>query len=244
MPTVNIGHRGHAGSTENTLAAFHEAAAMGADMVEFDVQLSSDGIPVLFHDYTLKRLTGRKGSIRKRTAKYLTNLELPKSLRIPTLRDVLVTVAPQIPLNIELKYNRPHYRPLVEAVCGLVKNLNLERRVIISSFLHESIRLINRYYPEIATAPLYLTAWNGDPHIDDLRLLSHRRGWKNELPFERPGLVLYHKMIDEELAQRLHDLKLTIMTYTVDEPEEMQRLIDLGVEGLITNRPDLLAKLA
>ena len=212
-------------------------------MVEFDVQLSSDGVPLLFHDYTLKRMTGKKGSIRKRTAKYLTNVELPKSMRIPTLRDVLVTIAPQIPLNIELKYNRPHYRPLVEAVCGLVSSLNLQSRVIISSFLHDAIRLVNRYHPDIATAPLYLTAWNGAPHIDDLRLLSHRKGWKNDLPFERPGLVLYHKMIDEELAQKLHDLKLTIMTYTVDEAEEMERLIGLGVKGIITNRPDVLANL-
>lgn len=238
-----IGHRGHWKTAENTIRSFHEAVDAGADMIEFDVQLSKDGIPLVFHDYSLKRMAGRGGSVRSRTSKHLTNIPLSDDTRIPTLKEALSELLPRVPVNIEMKYNHVHYRPLVKAVGECVRELGAEKRVLVSSFLHYSLQLMNRFFPAITTAPLYLTRWTGPPYDDELESWAKQNDWDNELPFRRPGLVLHHAMIDEMMVAKLKKLDLVLLSYTVDEPEEMMRLIDLEIQGIITNRPEKLKEL-
>jgi len=241
--TLNIGHRGHAGATENTLVAFHGAVDMGADMVELDVQLTKDGVPVVFHDYTFKRLAKRPGGVKNRTASHSARIELVGGGQIPKLRDVLIELVPRIPVNVEIKYNHLHYRPLVHAVGQVITELNMESRILVSSFLHQSLDLMQRYYPRVVTAPLFLESWTGPPHDDDLRLLSESPSKVHSLPFQRPAVVLHHKMIDAVMAKKFRELDLTFLCFTVDEVEEMERLIALGVDGIITNHPERLAEL-
>lgn len=235
-----IGHRGHWKTVENTVRSFHEAVDLGAQMIEFDVQLSKDGVPIVFHDYSLRRMTGRTGSVRSRTARHLAAIAMAQDTRIPTLRETLEQLVPRVPVNIELKYNHVHYRPLVKAVGDCVRELGFENRVLVSSFLHHSLLLMNRFYPEIPTAPLYLTRWNGPPYEDDMEIWSKLPDWETELPFKRPGLVVHHAMIDEKLAVRTRELNLTLLCYTVDDPAEMDRLIELTIDGIITNQPETL----
>jgi glycerophosphoryl diester phosphodiesterase len=237
--TLNIGHRGHKGATENTVPGFHEAIDMGAVMVELDVQLSKDGVPIVFHDYTFRRMAGWPGGVKRRTAAHIAKIELKGGGHIPTLREALTDLLPRIPVNIEMKYNHLHYRPLVHAVAQVIQDLEAESRVFVSSFLHQSLQLMNRYYPELVTAPLYLNRWTGPPHDDDLELMAER-GWKSELPFQRPAAVLHYPMIDQAVADKFRELDLTLLTFTVDEIDEMERLIGLGVDGIVTNRPDRL----
>lgn len=239
LPLI-IGHRGHWKTAENTIRSFHESIDLGAQMLEFDVQLSKDGIPMVFHDYTLKRMTGRAGSVKGRTARHLSTIALPGGTSIPTLRRALEEIAHRVPVNIELKYDHPHFRPLVTAVGECVRELGLTKRVLVSSFLHHSLILMNRFFPEIPTAPLYLTRWNGPPYLDDMELWSREPDWDTEVPFKRPGMVVHHPMIDEEMARRAKELGLTLLCYTVDDPEEMDRLIGLEIDGIITNQPETL----
>lgn len=239
-PPVNIAHRGHAKSLENTLKSFHESIDIGGQMLELDVRLSKDGIPIVFHDNTLRRVTGRRsGSISSRTSSFLTQLDLGDGQRICTLELALQELAPRVPINVEMKFNHLNYRPLVYAVCEVIERLGV-RDVLVSSFFHQSLEILNREWPYIPTAPLFGGA-TGEPHIDDLKRLSRaRRYWRNTLPFDGPAAVVKHTMIDRSLVKSFSARKLSLLCYTVDEAEEMNRLIDLGIDGIITNRPDIL----
>ncbi|MFA5504465.1 MAG: glycerophosphodiester phosphodiesterase [Vulcanimicrobiota bacterium] len=240
-PPVIIGHRGHALALENTLQSFHESVDMGAAMLELDVRLSKDGIPVVFHDNSLNRITGRKsGSISSRTSVFLTQIDLGSGQRISTLDNALKELIPRIPVNIEMKFNHLHYRPLVFAVIEVIQKNNAQDKVLVSSFFHQSLEILNRNAPHIPTAPLFGRA-TGPPHDDDLKRLSRsRKNWINALPFEHPAAVLAWDTIDAAMVKRFKQHKLSLLTYTVDNPEDMERLWALGVDGIITNRPDLL----
>jgi glycerophosphoryl diester phosphodiesterase len=238
---VNIAHRGHALNLENTLESFHESIDMGAAMLELDVRLSKDGVPIVFHDNSLTRITGRKsGSISSRTSTFLTQLDLGAGKRICKLNDALRELIPRIPVNIEMKFTHMEYRPLVFAVLDTVRKNQAQDRVLISSFFHQSLEILNRSEPHVPTAPLFGKI-TGRPHSDDLKRLSRsRKNWKNSLPFENPAAVVGRDMVSEELVKRFRKSKLTLLTYTVDEPEGMISMAELGVDGIITNRPDRL----
>lgn len=236
---INIGHRGHARTTENTLKSLHEAIDLGAEMLEMDVQLTSDGVPIVFHDRTLRRMVKKSGAVAARTGKFLTQVDLGQGLRIPSLAEALRELTPRVPINIELKFKDWNYRPLVTAVCEEVTKLGVERKILLSSFHHKAVDIARRVAPAIAAAQLFGRN-TGLPHADDFEHLKGLKQEPNDLVFQRPAAVVYHKMIDEELAQAFHRADLTLLTYTVDEPEEMIRMRDLGVHGIITNRPDVL----
>ena len=226
---------------ENTLESFHESIDMGAAMLEFDVRLSKDGVPIVFHDNSLSRITGRKsGSISSRTSAFLTQIDLGAGKRICKLEEALEELVPRIPVNIELKFNHLHYRPLVFAVLDVIERKQAQANVLVSSFFHQSLEILNRKNPQVPTAPLFGKT-TGLPHDDDLKRLSkYRKHWINDLPFEHPAAVVACDMIDREMVKRFRRSKLTLLTYTVDETQEMERLSDLGVDGIITNRPDRL----
>lgn len=240
-PPVNIAHRGHAMTLENTLESFHESVDMGAAMLELDVRLSKDGVPIVFHDNSLTRITGRRsGSVSSRTSAFLTQLDLGAGKRISKLDDALRELIPRIPVNIELKFSHMEYRPLVFAVIETILKNNAERNVLVSSFFHQSIEILNREKPNIATAPLFGKT-TGYPHPDDLKRLSrYRKHWQNDLPFENPAAVVSWHMVDKSMVKQFRRSKLTLLTYTVDDPEWMIKMADLGVDGIITNRPDTL----
>lgn len=210
-------------------------------MLELDVRLSKDGIPIVFHDNSLARVTGRRsGSVSSRTSSFLVNLDLGEGFRICTLEQALSELLPRIPVNVELKFSSLNYRPLVLAVGQLIERLEAQERVLVSSFFHQSIEILNRHWPHIATAPLFGRE-TGPVHPDDFKRLSKsRKEWKNRLPFPHPAAVLHFPMIDAALVREFSKRELTLLTYTVDEPEEMKRLIGLGVDGIITNRPGIL----
>ena len=246
QPPVIIGHRGHAESLENTLNSFRESIQFGSQMLELDVRLSKDRVPMVCHDSTLRRVTGGKpGSIGDRTSKHLLSLEFGEGHRFTTLEGALRELTPLVPVNVELKFQIFDYRPLVEAVCEVIRNLGVGPRILVSSFFHDSLKLAQRNIPEVSVAPLF-GKLTGPPHKDDLAVVFARKLRAcpvEEYPFSGGAAVVSWKMIDEALAQRFKKAKATLITYTVDDPEEMRRLIDLGIDGIITNRPKILKAL-
>ncbi len=244
QPPIIIGHRGHADSLENTLISFRESIAQGAQMLELDVRLSKDMVPMVCHDATVTRISGKRGSIADRTAKHLLNLDLGKGFRISTLEAALEELVPRVPINIELKFQRPDYRPLVNAVCDVVEKLGAGPRILVSSFFHASLEVVKRRVPEMSIAPLF-GSLTGLPHEDDLEVVFGRPIRQHEAgiyPFHGRAAVVSWKMIDEALAQRFAEGNGTLLTYTVDDPAEMKRLIGLGIDGIITNRPAVAVK--
>ncbi len=215
-------------------------------MLELDVRLSKDLVPIVMHDSTLHRVTGgRPGTVGSRTASHLTKLELGPGMRILTLHEALSELVPQVPVNVELKFNRPDYRPLVNAVCDVIETLDVAPRILISSFYHSALEVVEKRLPDVEVAPLF-GSLTGLPHEDDLVKVFTRplgRRGANEVPIPGRAAVVSWKMIDKALVGRFEEGGGTLLTYTVDAPAEMVRLIRLGIDGIITNRPALLVKM-
>ena len=165
MMTLIFAHRGSAGThPENTMDAFIAAEKFGADGIELDVQLTSDGEIVVIHDTTLDRTTSGTGNVRDFTLselkKLLANYHykhfFKRASRIPSLREVFEWMeGNNLFCNIELKNNDVSYEGLEDKVLALIKDFGFEKRIVISSFNHYSLVYCKRACPEIETAPLY-----------------------------------------------------------------------------------------
>ena len=236
-----IGHRGHDQGPENTVESFLDAVESGAEMLELDVWLTADGVPVVYHDEFLMVGGENRGRIAQHTAVALQEIELEGGLRIPTLERVFTQLLPRVPLNIELKFYNLHYRPLVGAVLDLVRQFKAERKLLVSSFFHQSLEIVQRAEPSLATAPIFGVP-TGPPHQHDLEKLATLGPWRSRIGFHRPAAVVDYLMLDEKVVRDFKKLKLALVAYTVDEPEDMRRMQRLGVEGIITKRPALLRR--
>lgn len=234
---LNLAHRGasrHA--PQNTLAAFIQAAELGADGIELDVHLSADGIPVVIHDFNLDATTNGTGAVRSKTLAQLKELDAGSKFnpafageQIPTLSQVLETIGHRLLLNIELKSVGWRRDGLEQAVAAEVKKYGLEKRVIFSSFNPFAVRRIKQLLPHVPAGLLY---------APDLPLYL-RRAWLAPLcPHE--ARHPHHSMLTPPSVRALRARGYSINTWTVDEPAEMRRLIELGIDAIITNRPDVL----
>lgn len=233
-------HRGNSSEApENTLAAFHAARGAGAQGVEFDVQLSRDGVPVVIHDERLERTTSGKGWVGEYSLAQLRALEAGQWFgpayageRVPTLAEVLDLFAgSDTVLNIELKTNRIPYPGLVPAVLKEVERLGAQRHVVVSSFNHRSLKELQALNPRIACAAIL-----HDTLVEPWEY-GRRHGFQ--------ALHVHHTQVDAELAESCRSVGLALRAWTVDDVETARRLKELGVDALITNRPrELLAALA
>jgi glycerophosphoryl diester phosphodiesterase len=225
-PTTNvIAHRGaSAAFRENTVDAFAAAREMGADMVELDVRRTADGTLAVHHDAQLAdgRLLADLG-----------RADLPS--HVPTLEDALDACAP-LGVNIEIKNHMgdPDYDEslrLAEAVGALIVERGLHDRVLVSSFnLHDvdRIRAIDRTIP---TAWLTTSVASIAETID--RCVRHGHG----------ALHPHFAFATEGLIDACHAAGLAVNTWTVDDPDLMRRLVDDGIDGIVTNVPDVLVSL-
>jgi len=234
---LNIAHRGASSvAPANTLAAFEKAVELGADGVELDVHLSADGVPVVIHDFTVDATTDGSGRVGEMTLAQLKQLDAGSYFdpafageRIPTLEEVLELAGERLLLNIELKGTSPCDDGLEQAVAALIEQHGLGDRVLFSSFNPFSLRRVKRIAPHIPTGLLYAP---GLP-------LPLRRAWLAPLvPHE--ACHPEHTMVDAHYIAWTRQHGYRVNTWTVDDPEEMRRLIRLGVDGIITNVPDVL----
>jgi len=235
-----LAHRGaRLWAPENTMAAFRLAAEMGADGVELDVQLCKDGEAVVIHDPTVDRTTNGNGRVKDLTLAELQALDAggwfaPQFAgeRIPTLAQVLHELGPRLVLNIELKSTSPFTDGLEAEVVRLVEDANLAHRVILSSFNPVALWRVRRLNPNLTTGLLY------GPHLP----LPLRRRWLQ--PLARPdALHPRWDTVTEQMVVAAHRRRLAVHPWTCEDPESMRRLIDWGVDAIITVRPDLLRDL-
>ena len=236
-PVLNVAHRGaSAAAPGNTLAAFEKAVELGADGVELDVQLSADGVPVIMHDFTVGATTDGSGRVGDLTLAQLRQLDAgvrfaPRfaGQRIPTLAEVLEAFGSQLLFNIELKTTSLRDNGLEQAVVSEVRRQGLDSRVLFSSFNPLSLRRVKKIAPHISAGLLY----------DLNEPLPLRKAW---LAFLAPHEARHphYKMVDARYVAWARKRGYGVNTWTVDDPGEMRRLIRLGVDGIITNVPDLL----
>lgn len=236
------------------MVSFSRAIDQGVELIELDVRLSRDGVPVVIHDERLARVTGRPGTVGQRSARHLSALDAGSwrspefaGARIPTLEEVLEQIAPRVPLNLELKCRRGDPGPLARAVASLLRGWGEPSRFLISSFRHDALPEVTRAWPLLKTAPLY--DWRagleggGWPALGDLEALG-ARPWPGpgEGLWPRPAVALHRRLLTEERARQLDRLGLDWVAWTVNDPEEMERLAGWGAAALISDAPALLRR--
>lgn len=239
MRPLNIGHRGARGlAPENTLAAFQAGMDAGADGVELDVQRTADGHLVVFHDDDLKRICGVSGRIVTSTLAQLRELDAGRHLGpqfagqvIPTLAEVFDLLPAASFVNIEAKRFRLRTDGLEAALVDFIRSRNLYHRCLVSSFNPLILWRIGRMDRRISLGLLY------EP---DLPLLLGQ-AWPRRLMHVH-ALHPWTGQVTAKLVHQAHQEGYRVNTWTVNTPEEMRRVIDLGVDGIITDYPDLLAR--
>ena len=209
-----IGHRGaSAVALENTIAAFEAAIADGADGIEFDVRLSSDGVPVIIHDDTLTR-THR---VRRRVTELTAN-EL-KSVGVPTLRELFGLMAGNnLLLCLEIKSREPE---LPELCCRMVREFGFDERVIVECFDLNVLRSV-----DLRTAALFEPRMYTDQNVID-----------RTLDVGATVLALHHRLARPKLVERAKAADLMVVVWTVDDRAWVPRARSMGIQALITNDP-------
>jgi glycerophosphoryl diester phosphodiesterase len=236
---LNFGHRGASyEAPENTLAAFVRAIELGADGIELDVQLSKDGQLVAIHDATLEATTDGQGRVQNRTLAELKELDAGSwfapafaGQHIPTLQEVIDVVGNRLLLNIELKTRELNGDGLAAAVVTTVKENNLLDRAIVSSFNPLAVWRSRRLEPGLSVGMLY------SPD----QPLPFRRLWLRRL-IRPSALHPHHAALDEATMEWARKRGYRVHAWTVDDPAEMRRLKRIGVDVIITNRPDRLRR--
>jgi len=226
--TLIIGHRGaSADAPENTLAAFRLARAQGADGIEFDVQLSADGWPVVMHDDDVARTTDGEGLVTDMKLADLKALSLADGQKVPTLAEVFEEMGPDFLYNVELKDFRLRDSGLATAVAACVRQFGYYKQVLATSFSPLTVRRARQ-----TLAP--------ETGVGLIRYQQQMKAghWLFEGVADHP----HYSLVDAAYMTWANENKLRVHVWTVDDPDEARRLVDLGVHGLITNKPGFLRK--
>lgn len=211
-------HRGTVGpAPENSIAAFEAAAALGADYVETDVQLTRDGTLVLTHDADLARVAGVSRRVADLTAAEVAGIRLHGGAPLATLPQALSAMKGRAGINIELKRYRDSPPGLVQAVVVAVKAAGMEDKVVIQSFEREQLDEVARLAPDIPLGFL-MSVPAGAPHRLGVDFLSVER-----------------RRINGRFVATAHRSGKRILAWTVSNEADMQQMFRLGIDGLITD---------
>jgi glycerophosphoryl diester phosphodiesterase len=229
---LNIAHRGASGDfPENTLMAFTAAIEAGAQMCELDVQLCADGTAVVIHDETVDRTTGGRGAVATMTLDEIRRLDAGARFgpafagaRVPTLDQVLELVKGRCALNVELKS-----AGVETEVCRLLRAHGAIADTIISSFDWESLGAARALEPAVGLGVL------ADRRADAMLAAAARLHAVSVNP--------RYDLVSRAMVDQAHQAGFKVLTWTIDKPARMRRMIATGVDGIMTNHPARLAAL-
>ena len=233
MSTYILGHRGAMGERpENTSISFKKALDDGADGIEFDVHLTSDGIPVVIHDEKVDRTTNGSGLISLMSLKEIKGLNVTadesnyKKEKILTLKETLDLITPDSRLiNIELKQGPVVYPGLEEKVIGIVRNYNIVDKVIISSFNHYSIKSIKNKYPDIKCGLLYMAGFY--------------QPWDYAVKLGVEAIHPFFASINEQIVRVCKENNIMVNVFGANDPDKIRSLLEMDVDSIITDYPGL-----
>lgn len=246
-PLVFAHRGGGALGPENTLAAFDLGIQAGADGLELDVHLSADGLPVVHHDSTLDRTTSASGPLAARTSAELARVdagcrfagggEFPfrnQGIGIPSLREVLRKY-PDVPIIIEMKVDS---REMGEAVAREVRAAGAAGRVCAAGYGARSAAAARATLPDMACSASH----------NEVRLAVYRSWARRPVRraryggYQVPELTGLLRIVSPRFLRYAHAAGLKVQVWTVDEETDMRRLLAWGVDGLISNHPDLAVR--
>lgn len=233
---LRIAHRGFSSEApENSIESFKKAAKSGIDMVEFDVHETKDGRIIVMHDQTLDRTTDGKGVIKDLTLKEIRKFHEANGEHVPTIEEVIRILRKNCALNIEIKDKH-----LANKVLAIIKKEKIQNKVMISSVHAGVIRLIKQKEPKIKTAWLVsITRWK-------LTILYSLRSF---LPYflvrmakkmKTDSIGLQYRLVTDKLVKSLHKNNLSIGVWTVNNKKDIQTMKLLGVDAIISDKPNLL----
>jgi glycerophosphoryl diester phosphodiesterase len=239
-------HRGGARlAPENTIAALDNGMRLGSDGFEMDVQLSADGIPVVIHDHTLERTTDRSGPVSALTADELARVDAGfhfqidgahpfrgQGIGVPRLDEVLARY-PDARIIIEMKGGQPE---LARAVGVSIKKAGAIDRICVGSFYQGSIDAIRAAHPEVTTSASQEEArWT--LHRSWVRWpWTKQRKW---VAFQLPEKAGWMRVISPAFLRHVHREGHKVQAWVVNERNDIRRLLDWGVDGIISDRPDI-----
>ena len=232
----------------NTIYAFQQAIDMGVDVIETDIRQTKDGIIVVSHDADVDGKSNGSGLVTEMTLGELQELDAGynwsmdggetfpyrgKGITYPSLEEVFITF-PTMRFNIDMKQIDP---PIYENLCDLIRKFDMEQNVIAASFSHENIAAFRKICPEVTTSGdesetrifVFMNfAYLGPIFSPDFKVF--------QVPTESSGIVI----LTPHFVRAAHQRNLRVDAWTIDDPDEMERLISMGVDGIISDRPDLL----
>jgi glycerophosphoryl diester phosphodiesterase len=234
VPGVAISaHRGGSiEAPENTIESFEYSIELGSSYIETDVQLSSNGIPYIFHDDDLKRLFGKNIIFNSLHSDDIDELILFDKYKIPTLESTLQKF-PDTLFQIDVKTDE-----VVLPTMEVIKKTNSTDKVCIASFSSKRLKQVHKLYPEICLSM-------GPFEVMKLLLASFGL-YRNKVPGNCLQIPIYQygiKLVTKRFINYIHSIGLKIHVWTINDEDTMQKLIDLGVDGIITDRPKALKDL-
>ncbi len=226
-----IGHRGSGYAIENTFEAVENAKICGGDFAEIDIQLSKDGIPVVYHDTTMSRLSDSSSPVADLTATQFEDVTLKSSQMTAhpvTLEHLIQKIQQQhlhIKLLIELKPNDENYQEMIDQVSQIVNQYQFSSQSMFMSLHYPTVAYLHRLYPDWWVGYcIYGSIGDIDASI-----------WSMDIDF----LAIEQSRASTSLIQKAISQMIPIYVWTVDDEKKMRQYLDMGVSGLITNYPDL-----
>ncbi len=231
---LRIGHRGAAGThPENTMVSFQWAVELGVDGIEFDVHRTMDGHLVVIHDAMVDRTTNGSGMIMAMGLAEIRALDagVKKDARfagerIPTLQELIRAIPAEVQLFLELKAGTVHYPGIEADVVRVLREEGTMGRVQVSSFDHHALKRLHELAPELPLGMLF-----ADNLLDPVRLA------------QEVGAEAIHpawEWVTEEMVQAAHAAGLKVNTWTVNHPFMLARVKAFGVDGIISDFPEIL----
>lgn len=230
LPTTQC-HRGYeaTGEQENTLGAFRAAARAGAKMIELDVRLSADGIPVVVHDRDISRVSGKAGFVAQMSAS-----ELKKLAQVPSLKEVFQDPeCANLLINVEIKSDQAASNGLELALAKVVKEVGVQGRILFSSFNPLVLRRLSRVLPDVPRA----------------LLVGSEKSAKNKFYLRKAllGFIARPHMLNldmalytPKMANRLKGRKVPVSIWTVADPQMAKNFLAMGAESIISPEPEIL----
>lgn len=237
--TLVFGHRGaSAYAPMNTIPAYVLAADQGADGIELDVHRSKDGHAVIVHDFTVDHTTNGSGRVDAMTLAELKALDAGSwfgeqfvGTRIPTLDEVFEAVGQRVYVNVEIKSESAETDGVEQVVADVIAKYNMQARVIVSSFNPLTLKRFRDIMPEVPIGFLY----SNDMPIDTQALMK-------QLDLKHEARHPHHEMIDTAYMEWVKREGYRVNTWTVNDPARAVVLRDLGVDAIITDKPDVILK--
>ena len=245
-------HRGGGGLfPENTLQAFEYSAKMGVDVLELDVHATSDGALVVNHDATVDRTTDGRGRITELTLEQIKKLDAGysfstdggktfpargKGVTIPTLEEIFAAL-PDMTFNVEPKQEMPS---IIKPLCNLIRERKMADKVIVGSFRQAVLDEFRRECAEAATSA-------SPSEVSKFLALSKTGVAESYSPpmqaLQVPESIGALQVVSKDFVEAAHKRNLKVHVWTINETADMQRILELGVDGIMTDYPDRLLDL-